>query len=117
MSFFPLNNDQLEAFAPTAQRIAQAIYDNTTEATSNRVNITGPLASQGEQQHGLHLSKGEHKVIVCLSNKKSYICNGLEDVVLRIIGKINHLMIIRLDQVEHNLHSWSIAHSEDKGEH
>lgn len=93
IKFTPLSEEDLEAFAPTAEKISQSIYENSQKALLKRVNIAGPLASRGEQNNGHYLNEGSHYLFQNISIHESIICNGLINSRLDISSKINHLLI------------------------
>ena len=93
MSFQSLSDEEIAAFAETAEKIAEQVAKNSLECSANRINIVGPYASTGEKKHGLFIERGGAHVFTCDSNKNSFIFNGLDDAIIRIHGKANHVLI------------------------
>ena len=93
MSFQSLSDEEIAVFAETAEKIAEQVAKNSLECSANRINIVGPHASTGEKKHGHFIERGGAHVINCDSIKNSYIFNGLDDAIIRLRGKINHVLI------------------------
>ncbi len=93
MSFQGLSDEEIAAFAETAEKIAEQVAKNSLECSANRINIVGPHASIGEKKHGFLIERGGAHVLTCDSNKNSFIFNGLDDAIIRVRGKANHVLI------------------------
>jgi hypothetical protein len=93
-SLISLSEEQLAAYAETAEKIAQEVAKNSLEAVSHRLNIVGPHASIGEKKNGLYITPGQTYIGESSnSHKNSYIFNGLQDTRVVIHEKVNHVLI------------------------